>query len=453
MSDRHLERTIGLAGATFLIIGYVIGASIFILPGSLGATIGPAVWVAYLLAALPAIVAGFVMAQVGSAFPASGSLLLIIRDVLSPGLAFVYLCLMTATAAIAIPLVAIGFADYFAYFQPGVDIKTLSLAIVALFIVVNFLGMTVASGIQNVLVVGFLIALVIFATGGIANANPEHMRPVFPEGFQPVVLAAVTAFFSYAGVFIIAEVAGEIKDPGRTIPRAILLSFVVIIALYVTVPFALTGLLSRQALNQTNMAVVAASQVFLPSVLVTFVAAGALLAAATSINGILMGISRDIYRGAKSGMVPAYFGAVHRKFSTPTRAVLLVGALALLGTAVGGEIVIFAQLAVMSIMAIQIITGIALWQLPRRLPAVYEASSFRIRRGPLRIVSVLFIAFSLAFLIILSLEQPFALLAGGLIALAAYGFAASRDRASIPGPNRRTSDDSGPSKPVSRIDP
>ena len=52
MSERHLERTIGLPGATFLIIGYVVGASIFILPGSLGGQIGPAIWVAYLLAAL-----------------------------------------------------------------------------------------------------------------------------------------------------------------------------------------------------------------------------------------------------------------------------------------------------------------------------------------------------------------------------------------------------------------
>ncbi len=420
MNDKHLKRTIGLAGATFLIIGYVVGASIFILPGSLGADIGPVVWVAYLLAAFPAIVAGFVMAQVGSAFPASGSQFVIIRDVLSPGLAFVYLWLMTAMAAIAIPLVAIGFADYFAHFQPGINIKAVSLAVVALFIVVNYLGMTVASGIQNVLVIGFLIALIVFGVGGIANADPVHMRPLFPEGYSPIVLASITAFFSYAGVFIIAEVAGEIRNPGKTIPRAIGLSFLVIIALYVMVPFALTGLLSREALGETNMAIVTASQVFLPSALVTLVAGGALLAAATSINGILMGMSRDFYKGAKTGMIPDYFGRVHIKFGTPTRAVLFVGVLALLGTAVGGEIVSFAQLAVMAIMVIQILTGVALWRLPQRLPEVYEASSFKLGKGLLRVISVVFVLFSVVFLVILSMEKPTALVVGSLFVLAGY---------------------------------
>ena len=66
-------------------------------------------------------------------------------------------------------------------------------------------------------------------------------------------------------------------DPGKTIPLSILLSFVAIIGLYVMVPFAVTGTLSRQELGETNMAVVTASQQFLPSILVTVVAGGALL--------------------------------------------------------------------------------------------------------------------------------------------------------------------------------
>jgi APA family basic amino acid/polyamine antiporter len=414
MAEKHLERTIGLAGATFLVVGYVIGASIFILPGSLGAEIGPAVWVAYLLAAAPAIVACFVMAQVGSAFPASGSLFVIIRDVLSPGPAFLYLLMMTAMAAVAIPLIAIGFADYFAHFLPGANIRLVSLAVVALFIGVNYLGMTVASGIQNVLVIGFLVALVIFGVGGVMHADAGLMTPLYPEGFSPVVLAAVTAFFSYAGVFIIAEVAGEIKNPGKTIPLAILLSFSVIIALYVLVPFALTGVLSREALKETNMAVVTASQVFLPAWAVTLVAVGALLAAATSVNGILMGMSRDFYKGAKSGMFPQYFGAVHPRFGTPTRAVVLIGSLALIGTAIGGNIVNIAQIAVMSIMVIQVITGIALWKLPARFPEIYAASLFKLSLPWLRVVSGLFIAYSVFFLVILSIEKPAALLGGVL---------------------------------------
>jgi len=94
MSQDKLSRTIGLPGAAFLIIGYVVGATIFILPGSLAAEAGPAVYLAYLLAAIPAIFAGFAMAVVGSAMPASGSIYLFIRDLLSPSLGFIYLWLL-----------------------------------------------------------------------------------------------------------------------------------------------------------------------------------------------------------------------------------------------------------------------------------------------------------------------------------------------------------------------
>jgi APA family basic amino acid/polyamine antiporter len=360
------------------------------------------------------------MAQIGSALPASGGLFLVIRDVLSPDLGFIYQWILASMAAVVLPLVAIGFADYSAHFYPGINIKAVSLGVIVVFIGANYLGMNVASGIQNVLVVGFLIALLIFGLGGTVNSDPALRVPLFPNGYSPIVLAAVTAFFSYSGVFVIAEVAGEIKNPGRTIPRAIFLSFLVIIIMYVTVPFALTGVLSWEVLSDTNMAVVTASKEFMPSWLVSFIAIGALFATATSVNGIMMGLSRDFYKGAKSGMFPRYFAVIHDRFNTPTRAVLVIGMLALIGTAVGGNIVSFAQITVMSLMIVQVLSGIALWKLPKALPEVYRASPFRLGIAPLRIISVLFIAFSVFFFIVLAQEKPITLLIGSLFLAAGY---------------------------------
>jgi APA family basic amino acid/polyamine antiporter len=222
----------------------------------------------------------------------------------------------------------------------------------------------------------------------------------------------MTAYFSYTGVFIIAEVAGEIKNPGHTIPLAILMSFAVIILLYVLVPLALTRILPWATLGTTPMAVVTAAQNVLPRGLVMFIAAGALLAAATSINGILMGLSRDFYKGAKSGLFPAYFAGIHPRFGTPARAVVIIGALALVGTFIGGGIVQYAQIAVMGLMIIQITTGIALLKLPGKLPEVYAASPFRMSKFALRLVSISYIAFSIVFLIMLALEQPGVVLPG-----------------------------------------
>ena len=422
MTQETLARTINLPAAVFLIIGYVVGATIFILPGSLAVDAGPAVYIAYLMAAVPAVFACFVMAVIGSAIPASGSLYLIIRDVLSPSLGFLYIWLMVAMAALVIPLVAFGFADYFTYFHAGLDGTVVAFGLISLFIVINYLGMEVASGIQNLMVIGFILALLIFGIGGLTHADPALMKPLIPRGWPPIVVAATTAYFSYAGVFIIAEVAGEIKNPGRTIPLAIFLSFTVIILLYTLVPLALTSVLDWETMGSTRMAVVTASQIFMPGWLVTFIAAGALFAAATSVNGIMMGMSRDFYKGAKSGLFPRYFAAIHPQTRTPGRAVLVIGGLALAGALTGGSVVQYAQIAVLALMVIQIMTGIALLKLPAKMPEVYEASAFKLGIFSLRFVCICYIVFSAIFLVVLGMEQPDAIVSGLIFIAIGYAW-------------------------------
>ena len=396
----------------------MVGASIFILPGSLAAEAGPAVYLVYMLAAIPAIFAGFAMAIVGSAIPSSGSIYLLIRDVLSPSLGFIYLWIMVVMAAVVIPLIGMGFANYLEYFYSGLNSKAVVLSVTAIFIAVNFVGVKAATSFQAVLVTGFIVVLLVFGFGGLLNADPALMTPLVPKGWTPVVLASITAYFSYTGVFIIAEVAGEIKSPGRTIPLAILISFALIILIYALVPFALTSVLTWESLGATDMAVVTAAEQFLPGWLVASIAAGALLAAATSINGILMGLSRDFYKGAKVGLFPRYFAKIHPGFGTPARAVMVIGVMAMLGSLAGGSVVQYAQIAVMGLMVIQVMTGFALLKLPSKLPEVYQASAFKPGKFVLRFISVCYIAFSILFLFILGSEKPDAVLTGsGFIAL------------------------------------
>jgi len=428
-----LSRTISLPAAIFLIIGYVVGATIFILPGSLAVEAGPAVYLAYMLAAIPAVFACFAMALIGSAIPASGSIYMLIRDVLSPALGFLYLWIMVSLAAVVIPLVAFGFANYFEYFQSGLNTKTVALTVITLIIVINYLGMGIATGFQNLMVIGFIIALLVFGVGGLANGDASLLKPLFPRGWSPVMLATVSAFFSYAGVFIIAEVAGEIKNPARTIPLAIFLSFILIVLLYTLVPLALTSTLPWATLGSTSMAVVTAAEQFLPPWLVTFIAVGALLASATSINGILMGLSRDFYKGAKSRLFPYYLAKVHPRFKTPGRAIIVVGALSLTGALIGGSILQYVQIAVMGLMLIQIMTGIALLKLPGKMPDVYAASPFKLGTFFLRFVSIGYIIFSVVFLVILGAEQPDAIFPGLVFLTLGFVWYAMTNRRNIPG--------------------
>ncbi|MEM8562000.1 MAG: APC family permease [Pseudomonadota bacterium] len=420
MNDSSLPRTIELHGAVFLVIGYVVGATIFILPGSLAEQVGPSVYLAYLFAAIPAVFACFVMALIGSAVPRSGSIYLMIRDVLSPVLGFMYLWLMVSLSAVVIPLVATGFADYFSLFGSGIDRTTVALAVVVLVMALNYFGMVIASGLQNILVIGFVLALLVFIFGGLVYGEAERLTPMFPKGFSPIVVAATAAYFSYAGVFVIAEVAGEIKEPSKNIPRAIFLSFAVIILLYTLVPMALSSILEWQSLGSTPVAVVTAARQVWPDWTANFIFAGALLAAFTSINGILMGLSRDFFMGAQSGIFPTYFGRVHPRFGTPSRAVFALGALSLAGVAMSGSVVQYAQIAVMGLMIVQIITGVALLKLPSKLPEVYAVSSFKLSPVLLAFVALAYIGFSLLFLLLLVLEQPGVVIPGVIFLLAGF---------------------------------
>ena len=402
LSTQALSRTVSLPSAAFIVVGYVVGATIFILPGSLAAGTGPAVFIAYALAAIPAIIACFAMAQIGSALPVSGAIYVLLRDALSPYFGFIYLWIMVSMAAVVIPLVAFGFADYLGYFWPGLNAKAVAAMLVVLFIVLNGLGMNIASMAQNVMVVIFLVALVIFGLGGVVAGDVANLQPLFPKGYSVLTIAAITAYFSYAGVFVIAEIAGEIRNASRNIPLAILLAFAIIIFIYALVPLALNMIIPWQELADTPMAVVTASGLFLPQSVVTFIAIAALFAAATSVNGIMMGLSRDFFQGASSGLFPKMFAVVNDRTHAPDRAVVLVGALSLVGVAIGGTITSYAQLALIGLMVVQIMTGVALIRLPAALPEAYQQSRFKLSKGWLVFIGVAYIAFSAFFLVMLA---------------------------------------------------
>jgi len=412
MNSGELVRTIGLPTATFIIIGYVVGASIFILPGTLAGDLGPAVFLAYALAAVPAVIAGFVMAQIGSALPISGANFVLVRDGLSPLAGFIYVWIMISMAAVVIPMLAIGFADYFTHFVPGIDRTLLASGVVICFILLNSLGVSVAAVTQNVLVFVFLLALLIFGLGGVTMGNTSLLDPLFPQGLSMLGLAAITAFFSYAGVFVIVEIAGEIKNPGKNIPLAILYSFIVIIMLYMLVPLAMNMLVPWQELGLSDRAVVTAAEVFMPDFMVTFVAVSALFAAATSVNGIMLGLSRDFFQGARSGLFPVIFARVQRGTHVPLGAVLMMGVLALTGIQIGAAITSYAQLSLIGLMIIQILTGLALLRLPKIMPDAFAQAKFRMGNRLLPVICILYILFSIGFLIVLSLEKPMLLLIG-----------------------------------------
>ena len=175
MTTVRLERKVGLAGAVFLMVGNVVGASIFILPGTLAGIAGPAIFIAYLIAIIPAFFNTLVAAQVGSILPVSAADYVFTSTVLHPLLGFLKVWAAMLGALVGGPILAYGFADYFAFFAPDVNRVTLACLIVVSIMIINLMGIRSSVRIQMVMVSLFVSALLILATCGNLSLWKSHV--------------------------------------------------------------------------------------------------------------------------------------------------------------------------------------------------------------------------------------------------------------------------------------
>lgn len=398
MEAKKLDRSIGLVGAAATLIGYVVGASIFILPGELAASTGPAVFLSFLIASLPALLSCFVTAQIGCAYPESGAQYVAASRNLGPFWGFMVVWSLLVGATIGIPLIAYGFADYLRFFVGDVDTQAVALATVFVFAVVNLMGARPSVRAQAVMVAGFIAALLVFVVGGLPHVRAENLTPLLPNGLGPVLGAAIPAYFSFVGFSMIADLAGEIHRPGRTIPLALGLSFLCIVGFYTLVPITLTGVVPWKELEGMDAAVAQGATRFTSAGVASFISAGALLAAATSLNGILLAISRDVLALAQDGIFPAPLARLSGPNRIPRLAIAVVAAVGFIGTAFGSSITRYAVAAVTAIMLLQVLSAAAVLQLPKRSPQRFAASPFRLSPAARVLCTVSLIAFSLAFI-------------------------------------------------------
>lgn len=399
MTSSSAPRTIGLGGAVFTLVGYVVGASIFILPGQLAATAGPGAAVSYVIAGGLAAVACLVGAVIGSAMPVSGSVNVTAARVLSPVLGFLGVWVTLVAVVVSIALVGFGLADYLAYFVPDVDRRLTALAAVIGCGVLNLASVRLAVWVQAAMTLGFLVIMYLFGLGGTLHGNPAFTTPLFPTGAGPVLSGAVLAFFSYAGITVITEIGGEIREPARTIPRALLISFLIVISSYVLVSWAVPALLPWETLGGVAAPVARAAEVFLPGWAGAAISIAALLAAVTSINGMLLIHSRDLLAMARAGLFPVALARRNRA-GVPHGAIAVLAVLAVGSVAAGGTIRQYAMMAVMSVMVLQILMGLSLVRLPSRLAAEWGRAGFRLGPAGRPVVAALLIATSLGFFVL-----------------------------------------------------
>jgi APA family basic amino acid/polyamine antiporter len=378
---RELHGRIGLAGAVFALVGYVIGGSIFILPGALAGQIGPAVFLSYLIAAGLALFVCFAAAQIGSAFPMSGGTYVAVSCVVSPFWGFMVvwmgvLIVFTSTSALAY-----GLVDYVTVYAPGLAEHRFLGAVLAVvvFTGLNLLGIRTAVWAQAVMVVVFMAVLMVVGVAGLMHSRVENFRPLFPRGVLPVLQAAIPAFYSYSGFSAIVALGGEVARPRRNIPLVLLISFPAILAVYTLVTLALPGVVTWPELATGDATLTRVARQVLPSGVGAFVAAAAVCAIATTINGLVLSKSRDIFSLAVDRVLPSRLAGIG-PFGEPRSALLFMGAVAIAGISLRRTFTEYATMSVLCVMVVHVLQGVVVLALPARRPEHFASAGYRL--GP-----------------------------------------------------------------------
>lgn len=375
----ELKGRISLAEAVFALVGYIIGGSIFILPGALAGRVGPGVFLAYVLAAVVALFICVASAQIGSAFPMSGGTYVAVSSIISPFWGFMVvwmgvLVIFTSTSALAY-----GLVDYLTPWVPALaDHRYLgAVAGIVAFTGVNLLGIRTAVWVQIVMVVVFAAVLLLVGVGGLYHSRLENFSPLFPLGVMAVLKTAIPAFYSYSGFSAIVTFGGEIVNPRRNIPRVLVISLPLITATYTLVTLSMPGVVNWRDLASGNATLSRVALVFLPESVGAFIAFAAICAISTSINGLLLSKSRDVFSLAVDQIFPKALANMG-PFGEPRGALYAMCGVAILGVSMQRSFVEYASMSVLCVMVIHILQGVAILMLPTRMPGHFAAAEYKL---------------------------------------------------------------------------
>jgi len=333
-SSEGLVRGIRRWDLVAITINGIIGAGIFGLPAKVFSLIGPYSLLAFAACALVVMLIILCFAEVSSRFDKTGGPYLYAREAFGSTVGFevgwlMWLARLTAFAANCNLLVS-----YLSFFWPRVSAGGWRIMIIIIVVMVlagiNILGVRQAAIVSNFFTVGKLIPMILFVAIGLFFLNPTaySLGAAPPVGaFSQSVLLLIYAF---TGFEMAAIPAGEVQDPQRHLPRALLIAIAVVASLYILIQVVCVGTLPELATSTKPLA--DAGTRFMGAAGGALISAGAVISITGNLNIVLLSGSRIPFAMAEQNELPSMIGKVHRRFATPYVAIICTAALMLVLT-------------------------------------------------------------------------------------------------------------------------
>jgi len=373
---KQLKRELGVFGATMMGLGSIVGTGIFVSVGLAAGVAGPAVILAIAFAAFVATCNGLNSAQLAANHPVSGGTYEYGYRYLNSRLGFTagwtFLLAKSASAATA----GLGFAGYLLDalgLEPGGLLVPLALAAVIGFTLLVLTGIRRSNQVNIIIVSVTLGTLLLFAVGGLSSIDGANFQPFFVSGEEgegstlPLLLQATALMFvAYTGYGRIATLGEEVRQPRRTIPRAIITTLITTMILYVAVAFVGVGIIGAPSLADAARETaapleIAAQQTGVP-LLPQIIAVGAVTAMLGVLLNLILGLSRVLLAMGRRRDVPAFLGELNAAGTTPTAAVIVMG-LIIAGLVLIGDVRVTWSFSAFTVLIYYAITNLAALQL------------------------------------------------------------------------------------------
>jgi len=329
MSDQvTFKRNIGLFMAVMIGIGAMMGPGIFALPGELAHMVGPLGIFAYLAMGFLTIFTALNYSELGAAIPLAGGGYSFTSRTLPKPVAFLTGWFFWIGNTVACAMYALIFAlTIRAYFLPTASLVLLVCITTFVFAGINFWGMSEALKVITIMNLVELAILIGVAALGAFQIEPRNLSPVAPMGYSPFIPGMALIYISYVGFDLITVAAEEIIAPGKTIPRAIMITMGAGIAIYLFVIFTMMGSVNYTDLARSDVPFIyTADRLF--GVWGRWAGIVATIMASLSAFSVTLGASaRILYALGRDGHLPLFFAKLHKRFRTPHVALLTCGAI------------------------------------------------------------------------------------------------------------------------------
>jgi amino acid transporter len=332
----ELRRDLSYFDLMNIVIGAIVGSDIYIVPGLTAGLIGPFSIVVWIIGGAISMVLVMVFAYCSYYVPNVGGSYAYVSTAFDNFYGFIAGWSMCIAEIVALPVFAIVFTNYLAFFiplNPGTQTIARVIFVVAL-VWVNIQGVKAAGRLNDVLTLAKLTPLLIIIVLGVGSLilNPHllgNYTPFAPVGFDNFGPVMVLVFWAYAGFELGSLPASEVVDPKKNVPRALISGMAIVVFFYVMTNAAVFGVVNWAELSKSSVPLVFVSTALLGTAGAAITGVGALASVSGTDETEVLGTARLMYAMSADGLFPKALQRVHPRFRTPYVAIIIEGVIAL----------------------------------------------------------------------------------------------------------------------------